>query len=209
MKDIAKILNLIKPKRLSMLGEIGSRYNEFQTPVAASLSARTKDTTTLPIVKKLFKSYKKPQDFVKLDIRKIEKLIHPVGFYRTKAKHLKLLAKVLIDDYKGEVPDTLEELTKLPGVGRKTANCVLVYCFKKQVIPVDIHVHRISNRIGLVKTRSPEKTEQELMRVVPVIYWNKINEAFVIHGQTICLPINPKCQICPIKKYCDYGSKLL
>jgi len=209
MKDIKRILDLIKNRKLSMLGNIGKDHDAFQTLVAASLSARTKDTTTLPIVVNLFKRYKKPEDFLRLNVEQIERLIYPVGFYRTKARNLKKLSETLIKNYRGKVPGTIEELTKLPGVGRKTANCVLVYSFKKQAIPVDVHVHRISNRIGLVKTKTPEETEQALMKTVDKRYWNKVNETFVIYGQTVCLPINPKCSECKIRKYCDYGSKKL
>lgn len=193
----------------TMLEEFRHHYSPFQILIATVMSARTKDSTTIPIAHKLFQKYKTPQDFAKESIYKIAKAIYPVGFYRTKAKHIQELSRILMEKHKSKVPETLEDLISLPGVGRKTANCVLVYAYRKPAIPVDIHVHRISNRIGLVKTTMPEETEQKLLPIVPQQYWIDINELFVTHGQTICLPRNPKCEICPINRWCEYGRKKL
>src|SRR3989338_6956384 len=188
----------------TMLEELG-HYTPFQMLVMTSLSARTRDSTTIPLVKKLFVKYPRPDDFVKVDIKILEKELYGVGFYKVKAKQVKELSKIIVEKYHGRVPDTFEELTSLPGVGRKTANCVLAYTFKKPAIAVDIHVHRISNRLGCVKTKTPDETEEALQKIVPKDSWIDVNRLFVGHGQTICLPINPKCTLCPIRNYCDYG----
>jgi len=203
-----KITNIIKSLKgkygQSMLGQFQKKYTPFQILISTVLSARAKDTTTVPLAKKLFQKYKTPKDFIAANIKDLEKEIYPIGFYRTKAKNIKELSKLIASRYKGKVPQDLDELLTLPGVGRKVANCVLVYAFKKPAIPVDIHVHRVSNRIGLVKTKTPEQTERELTELIPKKHWLDINEVFVTHGQNTCLPRNPKCSACPIRNYCDY-----
>ncbi len=176
----------------------------YQILISTLISARTKDEITSEASKRLFKLADNPYDMVKLSEEEIAKAIYPAGFYKTKAKAIKELSKTLIEKYNGKVPDTLEELLKLRGVGRKTANLVLALAFKKPAICVDTHVHRITNRLCFVKTKTPEETEFELMKKVPIEYWNKINDLFVAFGQTICKPISPKCDICPIKEYCCY-----
>ncbi len=207
-KQISKIIAALRKKQsATMLEQFRQRYTPFQILISTLMSARTKDTTTIPVAHKLFQTYKKPEDFLKADVNTIEKAIYPVGFYKTKAKHIKELCKMLVEKYKSSVPTSFEELLTLPGVGRKTANCVLVYDFRDPALPVYIHVHRISNRIGLVKTKTPEETEQRLLQTVPKKYWIEINELFVTHGQTICSPRNPKCEICPINMWCEYGKK--
>jgi endonuclease-3 len=137
-----------------------------------------------------------------MPLLKIESLIHSCGFYHAKAKHLKGMAKMLLRDFEGSVPNSLEKLLKLPGVGRKTANIMLVYSFNKDAIPVDTHVHRISNRFGIVKTKSPEQTELALTKIIPKRFWKDLNHAFVAYGQSICLPRNPKCADCKIHSIC-------
>ena len=134
----------------------------------------------------------------------VEKIIKRTGFYHVKAKRIIEVASIIDTKYLGKVPKTLEELVSLPGVGRKTANCVLVYAFDKPAIPVDTHVHRISNRLGLVKTKIPEETEIELMKKIPKEYWIRINDTFVMYGQNICKPISPMCPVCKIKKECNF-----
>jgi endonuclease-3 len=131
-------------------------------------------------------------------------LIYPAGFYRQKAVKIRDVSKILVERYGGRVPDTLDELLSLPGVGRKTANIVLSRCFGKDAIAVDVHVHRISNRLGWVSTNGPEDTEQALMKVLPKKYWREINELLVMFGRTICRPVGPKCDICPVKEHCKY-----
>jgi len=173
------------------------------------LSARAKDATTIPIVVDMFKKYPNPEDYIDLDLKVIEKMIFKIGFYRVKAKYVQNLSRMLLNKFNGVVPDTLEELTSLPGVGRKTANCILAYVFKKPAIAVDIHVHRIANRLGWVSTKNEAQTEQELMKLVPKDEWININSMLVGHGQTICAPIKPRCNKCQITKLCNYDKKNL
>jgi endonuclease-3 len=135
-------------------------------------------------------------------VKKIEKAIYPVGFYRTKAKRIKEISKTLIDEYNSEVPDEMEELLKLKGVGRKTANIVLAFAYHKPAMPVDTHCHRIPNRLGWIKTKNPEKTEIALREIVPKRLWVDFNNIFVIFGQNICVPVSPFCSKCPVSKYC-------
>lgn len=189
-----------------MLEELG-HYTSFQMLVMTLLSARAKDSTTIPIVVEMFKHYPTPADFVKLPQEQLEKMIYKIGFFRAKARHVKELSKILMEKFDGVVPDTFEELTSLPGVGRKTANCILAYTFKKPAIAVDIHVHRVSNRLGWVKSVKPEETEEKLKQIVPHEEWINVNRLFVGHGQTVCLPRNTRCEVCPIVKYCEFGTK--
>ena len=137
----------------------------------------------------------------------MENELYGIGFYKVKAKNIKKLSQQLIDDFNREVPSTLEGMTSLPGVGRKTANCMLNYAFGIPAIAVDIHVHRISNRLGWIKTNKPEESEFVLMKVLPHDLWTKINKLLVNHGQTVCKPINPRCKECKISKYCKYYKK--
>ncbi len=207
IREINIVFSLLEkthqPTMLELLGD----YKPFQMLVMTLLSARAKDSTTIPIVVEMFKHYPAPVDFVKLPQEQLEKMIYKIGFFRAKAKHVKELSGILIEKFDSVVPDTFEELTSLPGVGQKTANCILAYTFKKPAIAVDIHVHRISNRMGWVKTTKPEETEEKLRQIVLQEEWINVNRLFVGHGQTICLPRNPKCEICPIVKYCEFGRK--
>jgi endonuclease-3 len=175
--------------------------------VMTMLSARSKDSTVIPIVKEMFAKYPNPEDFIDMDLEKLEKIIFKIGFYRVKAKNLKTLSKKLIDNFNGIVPRTLEELTTLPGVGRKTANCILAYKFKIPAIAVDIHVFRIANRLGWINTKNEKETEQVLMKMLPKEMWIDVNRLLIGHGQTICKPIGPLCGQCNIRDYCDFGKK--
>jgi endonuclease-3 len=174
----------------------------FMILISTVLSARTKDVTTIPIVERLFKKYRTPKDFAKAPLKRLENEIYGVGFYRQKAKRIKALSHILLEKYRGKVPRQLEQLLELPGVGRKTANCVLVYAFRTPAIPVDVHVHRVSNRLGIIKTKNPIETERTLMCIVPKRYWIELNELFVRHGQTVCTSLAPFCSRCPVRKYC-------
>jgi endonuclease-3 len=174
----------------------------FKSLVFTILSSRTKDDKTIEACGGLFRIADTPESLSKLQIKKIESRINSVGFYHIKAKNLKAMAKMLNEKFNGIVPQTREELVSLPGVGRKTANVVLVYVFGKDEIPVDTHVHRISNRIGIVKTKTPEQTEVGLQKNIPKKYWRKLNHAFVAYGQTLCIPRNPKCSECKLNKIC-------
>jgi len=138
----------------------------------------------------------------------VKKLIKPAGFYNVKAGRIQEVSQILIDQYGGEVPGTVEELVKLPGVGRKTANCVMVFAFEQPAIPVDTHVHRISNRLGLVNTKDPEVTETELTKITPRELWIKLNDLMVQFGQNICKPTSPQCEICPCTDICSYHDEL-
>lgn len=171
--------------------------------ISIMLSARTKDELTEKIAEKLFKNYS-ISDLEKISVNQISKLIYPVGFYNVKAKNIKRLIEKINKYYNGKVPDNIQELLKLPGIGRKTANLYLSVVHKKPAICVDTHVHRISNRIGFVKTKNPFETEKALEKVFKKNYWSKINEVLVPFGKEICKPINPKCEVCRIKDYCRY-----
>ena len=199
-------MNLVKPPRITALQDLHNAENRgpFSILIGTILSARTKDEATSRIVKDLFKVYKNSRQLANAKVKDVEKIIKSIGFYHVKARRIIEVAKIIDSKYKGKVPDNLEKLIELPGVGRKTANCVLVYAYEKPAIPVDIHVHRISNRLGLVQTKTPEDTEFELMKIIPKNLWLDINETFVKYGQNICKPISPMCNVCKIKSSCSY-----
>ena len=176
----------------------------FRILIATILSARTKDENTTKAADKLFKLYGTPQKLAKAKVRDVEKVIKSVGFYHVKSKRIIEVANLLLSKYNGKVPADIDKLVDMPGVGRKTANCVLVYAFEKPAIPVDTHVHRISNRLGLVDTKMPEETEMALREKIPKKYWLDINNTFVMYGQNICKPISPMCHVCKIRKTCNY-----
>ena len=198
---------------LSIVREAVSKFNKpavsvvadgdpFKVLIATILSARTKDEVTIKASRKLFSVADNPYDMIKLGEKKISELIYPVGFYRNKAKNIIQICKELIEKHGGKVPDTMEELLKLKGVGRKTANLVLILGYNKMGICVDTHVHRITNRWGYVKTRTPEETEMELRKKLPKKHWKEINELLVSFGQHICKPVKPQCNTCPVQKLC-------
>ena len=174
----------------------------FKVLVGTMLSARTKDETTTAAVRRLFDRVKKMHDLEKLTEEEIRELIYPVGFYNVKARHLKLLPAVLKEQFGGKIPQDVDELTKLPGVGRKTANLVAAVAFKKPAVCVDVHVHRIFNRLGYLKTNTPFETEMELRRILPQKFWTTFNSYFVSFGQHTCFPVKPNCKNCPIARYC-------
>jgi endonuclease-3 len=176
----------------------------FKILIGTILSARSRDENTSKIVRKLFQKYKNVLELSNADLNDLKAIIHSIGFYNTKSERIKQVSKIIVEKFHGIVPSELEDLLSLPGVGRKTANCVLVYAFNKPAIPVDTHVHRISNRIGIVKTQNVTKTEEELIKIVDKKYWLILNNIFVIYGQNICLPIRPKCQICSLKGICNF-----
>ncbi|MEO9309565.1 MAG: endonuclease III [Nitrososphaera sp.] len=206
LHGMIQTMNEVRPPRMTALRQLHDveKGDPFAILIGTILSARTKDENTTRVVKELFSKYKTPEALAAAKVRDIEKIIKSIGFYRVKSRRIIDVAKIIHTKYGGIVPDNLEMLVGLPGVGRKTANCVLVYAFEKPAIPVDIHVHRISNRIGLVKTKTPEQTELELMKKIPQKYWLQINDTFVMYGQNICKPISPMCHVCKIKKLCNY-----
>jgi endonuclease III len=204
-----RILELIRSAvhSTTALGMIrkASDSDPFRILVSTILSARTRDSVTERVSNRLFEKYESnPSSFAKTDPEELAQDMRPVSFYHQKAKNIIQMSRELIGRYGGEVPRNYSDLLTLPGVGRKTAGCVIVYGFGEPAIPVDVHVHRVSNRIGLVKTRTPEETEVELTKLYDRKYWIDINELFVSFGQTICIPIRPRCQICPVKKTCKY-----
>jgi len=179
--------------------------NPFKILISTILSVRNRDEMTSIAIKKLFDEAKldTPQKIIDAPIELIQELIKKSGMYKTKAVRIKQASRFLIDKFNGKVPQNMDELLKIPGVGRKVANCVRVYAFNIPSIPVDTHVHRIMNRIGLVKTKKPEETENELMKIFPQSYWLDINDTMVIFGKSICTPISPKCLKCPIMQECQ------
>jgi endonuclease III len=174
----------------------------FLVLTSCILSLRTRDETTGPASARLFARARTPRALLELPEGELAKLIYPVGFYKTKARTLRTIAKVLLEQHGGVVPSDLDALLALPGVGRKTANLVLSQAFAKPAICVDTHVHRIPNRWGLVKTKTPEQSEQALMKVVPEAWWIDLNPTLVAFGQTICQPLSPKCSTCPVADAC-------
>jgi endonuclease-3 len=202
LTGMTNTMNAVKPPRITALRDLhNAETGPFSILIGTILSARTKDETTTKAVKALFLKYKNPEDLANAKIKDVEKIIRSIGFFHVKSKRIIEVAKIIHVKYKDKVPEDLDTLVQLPGVGRKTANCVLVYAFEKPAIPVDIHVHRISNRLGLVNTKNPEETEQELIENK---YWSDINDTFVMYGQNICKPISPMCDVCKIKKSCKY-----
>jgi endonuclease-3 len=185
---------------LSRLAE--EKRDPFRILTGCILSLRTKDETTIPAARRLFDVADCPEQLARTPVRKLERLIYPVGFYRTKARTLRSLAAHLMSEHGGKTPDTLEELLAIKGVGRKTANLVLTLGFNKPGICVDTHVHRISNRWGLVNTKTPDKTEFALREKLPKRYWIEYNDLLVSFGQSICHPTSPHCSRCPVSAWC-------
>jgi endonuclease-3 len=207
-KTIEKVLNILKEKyrewKAPIVTEIANKTGDpFRVLISTVLSSRTKDAVTREASRKLFQRASTPKEMAELFPEEIEKLIYPVGFFRTKAKRLPELVRILIDEYGGKVPDNLDELLKLPGVGRKTANLVVTIGFGKPGICVDTHVHRISNRFGYVRTKNPTETEFALREKLPERWWISYNDFLVTLGQNICFPRNPHCGDCPLSKLCE------
>ncbi len=209
IKKMEQALNREKTPRLTALRglQMEEKGDPFKILIGTILSARTRDENTTKVVNKLFARFKTPQDLASGDVQEIKKIIHSIGFYNVKAERIKQVSQILVAKYSGKVPSGISSLLELPGVGRKTANCVLVYAFDKPAIPVDVHVHRISNRLGLVSTKMPEQTELELSKLVDRRLWTKVNNTFVMYGQNICLPVRPNCKACPLKRMCRYYSR--
>jgi endonuclease-3 len=182
--------------------------NPFQVLVGTVLSQRTRDANTDRASARLFARYPDAASLARAPQRKVEELIRATGFYRAKARNIRATANEILGRWGGTVPRDIESLLSLPGVGRKTANCVLVFGFGEPAIPVDTHVHRIANRLGVVRTKTPEETETELRKLLPRTYWIPINPLLVQHGQNLCRPIGPRCPECPIVELCETGRAL-
>lgn len=184
-----------------------TQQTPFQILIGTVLSQRTKDEKTDEAAKALFSQYPDPGELSGAPLEKIESLIRSVNYYKTKAARVKEISKILMEKHSGKTPDNLEALMALPGVGRKTASCVLVYGFHKDAIPVDTHVHRIPNRLGLVRTKTPEETERELWKIIPQKQILLVNELLVKHGQSVCKPVTPLCYQCSVRSLCEYEPK--
>ncbi|TXT62996.1 MAG: Endonuclease III [Promethearchaeota archaeon] len=200
-----KIFDKIEAKLegLSHLDELTNKKKKpFEILIATVLSARTRDTNTRKVTKRLFKTLKTPKEIADAKISTLEDLVYEAGFYKVKAQRIKDISKIIVETYNGKVPADFEKLMSLPGVGRKTANCVLAYAFNLPAICVDTHVHRISNRLGWVHTKKPKETEKELKNLIPKDQWIRINRLFVRFGQQICLPNHPKHEQCPVEDIC-------
>jgi endonuclease-3 len=178
------------------------KQDPFKILISTILSARTRDSNTEEATKTLFAKYNTPELIANAEVEELEKLIYKSGFYKVKAVRIKEVSQIIKNKFDSVVPDDFEDLISLPGVGAKTANCVLVYAFKIPAIPVDTHVHRIPNRLGWIKTKKPEETETELKKIIPKDQWIRVNRLFVRFGQEICLPNRPKCDLCPINSIC-------
>ncbi|MFL6474615.1 MAG: endonuclease III domain-containing protein [Nitrososphaera sp.] len=207
LKKMDRVLNrennLLRLTALRGL-QIEEQNDPFKILIGTILSARTRDENTTKVIKNLFARFKTPNDIALADIEEIKKLIRSIGFYNVKAERIKQVSQLIVNRFGGQVPDDIESLLELPGVGRKTANCVLVYAFNKPAIPVDIHVHRISNRLGLVCTKTVKQTEIELNKIVDRRLWTKVNNTFVMYGQNVCLPVKPLCKVCDLRGMCKY-----
>ncbi len=205
MEQTLKKLKRFTKKYDTMAESIKRNYKSpFHVLVSTMLSTRTKDSTTHEASRRLFSEIKSPKDLMSINVKRLEKLIYPVGFYKTKARHLKEMAKILCKEFDCKVPSNINDLMKLPGVGRKVANLVLALSFNKDAICVDTHVHRISNRLGWVHTKNPAETEKELEKKFPKKYWKDINHILVSFGQNVCKPVSPNCKECPVKNECKY-----
>ncbi|MBW3023152.1 endonuclease III [Candidatus Woesearchaeota archaeon] len=212
--DIPKIISILKKHykefEIPIVSKIAFENSPFKVLISCLLSLRTKDEATAKAANPLFKIAGTPKKLANLKIKKIEKIIKPVNYYKTKAKRIKEISKILVKKYNSKVPDSFEELLKLKGVGRKTANIVMGYGFNHpEALAVDVHVHVISNRLGIVKSKNADETEKQLRKVVPKKYWPIYNELLVGYGQHICKTAYPKCGSCYIEKYCIYPDKNL
>jgi endonuclease-3 len=204
---LIKIMNRIaNSEQTTALEEAANKpdINPFKVLITTILSQRTKDENTRKASNSLFSHYRNAASLANASTKHIEELIRPSGFYHVKARSIISVARKLVRDYNGEVPGELEKLLELPSVGRKTANCVLVYGFRIPAIPVDTHVHRIANRLAIVNTKAPEETELELRENVAQKYWLSLNEEFVMFGQRVCRPIRPRCIICKLRRCCSW-----
>lgn len=202
--DIIEILKKTYPDATCSL--------DFSTPfemaIAVLLSAQCTDERVNKTTPALFEKYSTPEDFTKIELSVLENLIHPCGFYKNKAKNIKLMAQKIMSDFNGELPHTMDELVSLPGIGRKSANVIMLEAYNNpQGIAVDTHAKRISNRIGLSNEETPEKIEQDLIKKIPKKYFKDVNHLFVWHGRNTCTARSPKCENCTIKNFCKYFKK--
>jgi endonuclease-3 len=205
-EDISKIIETLKKiyptHDKTTLNKMRDKPDAFKILISCLISLRTQDKNTEIASNKLFAVAKTPSEIINLPIDKLEKLVYSSGYYKNKARTIKHVSEVILKEFKGKVPDTKEELMSIKGIGPKTANIVLAFAYNQQVIPVDVHVHVISNRLGWVNAKTPEKTEEELKKIIPKKYWADFNAILVQFGKEICITLSPKCSVCPIEKYC-------
>lgn len=201
-QTVVKVLKELKKYHGSTMLSDFSKLGEFKILISTILSVRTKDEATIPASNALLKKYNTPKKLANARIKDVEKIIKKTGFYKTKARRVIKVSRILLDKYNSRVPKERHKLLELPGVGPKVAGCVRVYAHNLDSIPVDTHCHHLSNRLGWVKTKTPEKTETELEKIVPKPYWKWVNELFVYYGKQICTPISPWCSKCVIRRYC-------
>ena len=206
-EEIDKVMHLLSEEYPKFKKPIVTEYSElrhdpFEVLISTILSLRTKDQTTAKASEKLFALADNPADMIKLTVQEVEKAIYPVGFYKTKANTVLDTCKLLLKKYNGTVPDDLDELLTIKGVGRKTANLVMTLGYNKPGLCIDTHCHRFPNRLGWIKTKNAEETEFLLRKLLPQKYWKVFNDYIVAYGQNVCLPVSPRCSICRIKPYC-------
>jgi len=206
MKKIETIMKILSKRYISTdkttLNRMRKKPNAFKILISCLLSLRTRDENTEKVSKELFKVADTPKKISSLPVKKLEKLIYSSGHYKKKSKTLQHVSKELINRFNSKVPDEKAELLSIKGIGPKTANIVLAFAFNKAVLPIDTHCHRIPNRLGWIKTKTPEQTEKEIEKILPKKYWKNFNAIFVQFGRDICQPVSPWCSKCPINKYC-------
>jgi len=211
LSAMGKMVYGSKEGRATALAQLREQEGEdpFRVLIGTILSHRTRDENTTKAVESLFRRYHNVDELARADEELVRELIRPAGFYNVKSRNIIKVSRQILDEFGGRVPDKIDDLLTLHSVGRKTANCVLVYGFNIPAIPVDTHVHRISNRLGLVKTGTPEETEAELTKKVPRRYWLELNELFVRFGQTTCKPVGPRCGVCSLRSVCRYYREVV
>lgn len=203
IEKVVKGLEAAKQPQSDFVKLMDSFKNPYLVLIACILSLRTNDRTTYPATLRMLELAKTPQEMMRVKQEDLEKAIYPVGFYKNKAGQIIELSRKIVEEYDGKVPDNIDELCKFKGVGRKTANLVMTLGFGVPAICVDVHVHRIFNRFGYIKTKNPEETEFALREKLPVEFWIPINTLLVTHGQNVCKPIKPMCDVCPVCAYCN------
>lgn len=204
LEEMGKALGDARPTALSEISESAAGGDPFKVLIGTILSHRTRDEKTSEATERLFRRFGGAVDLANAEMGEVAGLIRGVGFYNVKSRRVVEVARIIMDKYGGAVPDSKDELMRLPSVGPKTANCVLVYGFGKRAIPVDTHVHRISNRLGIAHTRRPDETEAALRSFFPEELWLEVNDLFVRFGKAVCKPIGPRCKDCPLSRDCEY-----
>ena len=201
--NVVKLLEDAKQPQSDFVKLMDSFRDPYLVLIACILSLRTNDRTTYPATLRMLELAKTPQEMMGVNVEDLEKAIYPVGFYKNKAGQIIELSRLIVEKYDGKVPNSIDELCTFRGVGRKTANLVMTLGFGEPAICVDVHVHRIFNRIGYIKTKTPEETEFALRKKLPQKHWLDINTLMVTHGQNVCKPQRPKCEECPIAMWCE------